>query len=182
MKRIVFIIVILAAIFASAGCGGTGDIGGDNGGSTGDPLIYIVDLCYINNEYVETGDEELPMVFYYRNQHMYAPEGRQYLALLDETLREIVIGSESVGTMITDKVQFNSVEVKDGTAYVDIAGENLSGSSLEEGLLISQIVYSLTGSFEEIESVQFLIDGEVTETLMGHYDTEKPYETGIYPI
>lgn len=177
MKRIVFIIIILAAALISAGCAGTGGAGG-----AGEPLVYIVDLCYINNEYVNTGNEELPMVFYYRNQHVYALEGRQYFSLLDETLREADIGNESVGTMITDKVQFNSVVVEDGTAYVDIAGENLSGSSLEEGLLISQIVYSLTGSFTEIERVQFLVDGKVAETLMGHYDTEGPYETGIYPI
>ena len=177
MKRIVFIIIILAAALISAGCAGTG-----GAGDAGEPLVYIVDLCYINNEYVNTGNEELPMVFYYRNQHVYALEGRQYFSLLDETLREADIGNESVGTMITDKVQFNSVVVEDGTAYVDIAGENLSGSSLEEGLLISQIVYSLTGSFTEIERVQFLVDGNVAETLMGHYDTEGPYETGIYPI
>jgi len=177
MKRIVFIIIILAAALISAGCAGTGGAGG-----AGEPLVYIVDLCYINNEYVNTGNEELPMVFYYRNQHVYALEGLQYFSLLDETLREADIGNESVGTMITDKVQFNSVVVEDGTAYVDIAGENLSGSSLEEGLLISQIVYSLTGSFTEIERVQFLVDGNVAETLMGHYDTEGPYETGIYPI
>jgi hypothetical protein len=65
-------------------------------------------------------------------------------------------------------------------AYVDLVGDGLFGSSLEESLLISQIVSSLVVSFEEIENVQFLIDGEVADTLMGHIDVSEPFERGIY--
>jgi len=183
MKKKTIIALIIVVTLLTTGCL-SGSKPKDNDVDTGlvdpDDLVYIVDLCYVDKEYVETGDEEIPAILYYRNHHIFAPEGKQYLTLLDVTLRENVIGSESIITMITDKIQFNSVTVKDGTAFVDLVGEELWGSSLEEGLLISQIVLALRGSFEEIERVQFLIDGEIQLTLMGHYDTEEPYETGIH--
>lgn len=176
MKRI--ILLIIAAMLAATGCGGGKDVDGE----AGEPLVYVVDLCYINDEYLAAEDEAMSAFHYYRSVLIYAPEGEQYYVLLNETLRDNPLGIESFCTMITDKVKFNSVKVQDGTAFVDISGENLSGSSLEEGLLISQIVYSLTGSFEEVERVQFMVDGETPETLMGHYDATEPFETGIYPL
>jgi len=166
-----------AIVLIMAGCGG-GAPGYEKG--AGPELIYIVDLCYVNSDYLATGDEDLSAVRYYQRHNMYALKGKQYLTLLDVALRGNELGIEGVDTMITDKIQFNSVEVKEGTAFVDIAGKNLSGSSLEEGLLISQIVNSLTGSFYEVENVQFLIDGKSAESLMGHYSIEGPFETGIY--
>ena len=180
VRRIRFILFILAAMLILAGCGGGDSPGGDI--DPGQELVYIVDLCFVNAEYAITGDEELPALRYYPRQNMFAIQGEQYFTLLDVMLREGMSGIESLDTMIDDRVQFNSVEVSGNTAFVDIKGAGLSGSSLEEGLLISQIVNSLIGSFEEVERVQFLVDGETTDTLMGHYDASQPFETGIYPI
>ena len=182
MKRFVLALAALAVAITVCGCGGGSGSGEGGFSSGGEPQVYVVDLCYANKEFLSTEDEELPAIQYYRNHHIFAPEGQQYYVLLDETLRENPFGIESIDTVITDKIVFNSVKVEDGTAYVDIAGENLSGGSLEEGLLISQIVNSLTGSFEEVERVQFLVDGKATDTLMGHYSAKEPYESGIYPV
>ena len=183
MKKIFMALLIAAAVLAAAGCGGETTGGGENGeNGNSDERVYIVDLCYVNGAYAETGDEELTAIYYYVNQHIFAEEGAQYFTLLDTTLRYGAEGIESADTMVTDKVRFHAVDVKDGTAFVDLNGDDLSGSSLEEGLLISQIVYSLLGSFEEVDRVQFLIDGETAESLMGHYDTAEPFETGIYPL
>ena len=181
MKRISTILLIFTIIFIIAGCGGsTTDEGPDI-----DPdqeLIFIVDLCFINAEYAITGNEELSALSYFQNHNMFSVQGKQYFTLLDVMLRDMPFAEDSgIDTMIDDRIQFRSVEVKEGTAFVDIAGAGLSGSSLEEGLLISQIVSSLRGSFEEIERVQFLVDSKVPETLMGHYDTSEPFEEGIYP-
>jgi len=177
MKRILAAILILTAAFAAGGCSKGG------GAATGDTeLAYIVNLYFVNSKYAATGDDTLPALSCYEKQTLMAKNGEQYFALLDTALRDGAPGSGEIDTMITDKVQFNSVEVKDGVAYVDIKGDGLSGSSLEEGLLISQITDSLISSFEEIKKVQFLIDGNVPETLMGHYDTTQPFETGIYSL
>jgi len=180
VKRIFIILLIFAVMLMAVACGGSTPNAPDNGGDAANEIVYVVDLCYVNNEYVTTGDEDVSALLYYPNHHMFAPEGKQYFTLLDVVLREDQLGVEHIVTMIDDRIQFHSVEVKDRTAFVDIAGEGLSGGSLEEGLLISQIVSALRGSFEEIDRVQFLIDGKVPETLMGHYDTTQPYETGIY--
>ena len=170
----VIVLLIFAVVIVSAGCG--------EERSANEPIIFIMDMCYVNSEYLSTGNEEVPAVLYFENEHFYALEGKQYFMLLDTVLRENPLGLNGVDTMITDKIQFNSVEVVEGTAFVDIKGEGLSGSSLEEGLLISQIVNSLMGSFDEVHRVRFLVDGETAETLMGHYDAENPYEEGIYTV
>ena len=174
MKRKLIVLLMFTIMLVMAGCG--------DGIDPDQELVFLVDWCFINMEYVETGDQTLPPLFYFQNQTLFSLPGKQYFTLLDEALRRVPFAPESgVGTMINDRIQFHSVEVRNGTAYVDMVGAGLSGSSLEEGLLISQIVSSLIGSFEEIDRVQFLIDGEVSDSLMGHYDTAYPFEEGIHP-
>jgi hypothetical protein len=143
-------------------------------------LIYVVSFGYVCNEYVETGVYDGHPLVFIQNQNMFAYAGQQYFTLLDDRLRNVPEGMDRAATMIDDRVHFNSVTVRRGTAYVDIASAGLFGSSLEEGLLVSQIVSSLVVSFEEIERVQFLVDGNVTDTLMGHIDVSAPFERGIY--
>ena len=178
MRRVFALLLISLLAFLSAGCGSEAP----DSAKDAVELVYVVDLCFINDEFSGDEDGPEPAMRYYQNQHIYAVEGKQYFTLLDEVLRENPFGSDSLGTMITEKIQFNSVVVRDGTAFVDLKGENLSGSSFEEGLLISQIVITLMGSFSEVERVQFLVDGEITESLMGHYDATEPFEDGIYSI
>ena len=143
-------------------------------------LVYVVSFGYVCNEYVTTGVYDGHPLVFIPNQTMFAYAGEQYLVLLDERLRNVPDGMERAATMIDDRVQFNSVTVRRGTAYVDLVGDGLFGSSLEESLLISQIVSSLVVSFDEIERVQFLVDGRTTDTLMGHVDVSTPFERGIY--
>ena len=179
MRKKIIVLVLILLLSAGVGCGGNG---AQDAIDPNVELVFVVDLCYVDSEYVLTGDDDISALRYYSRQHIFALPGEQYMTLLDVILRENHLGISGLETMITDNVQFNSVRVEDGTAFVDLAGENLSGGSLEEGLLISQIVYALTGSFDEIERVQFLVDGEIAETLMGHFETDSPFETGIYPL
>jgi len=167
-KVIVIALILVMAVFAS-GCR-----------DEPEELVFVVSFSYVCNEYVTTGDYDGHPLVFIRNQSMFAHESQQYLMLLDDRLRNVPAGMDRAATMIDDRVQFNSVTVRGGTAYVDMAGEDLFGSSLEESLLISQIVSSLVVSFEEIERVRFLIDGDAVDTLMGHIDTSEPFERGIY--
>ena len=52
---------------------------------------------------------------------------------------------------------------------------NLTGSAVEEQLLISQIVETLMQSYDEVQSVSFTVDGEEAETLMGHVDITESF-------
>jgi hypothetical protein len=143
-----------------------------------DTVLFPVTLYFVNSEYVETGNENIPAMITKTN-NLYCGEGEQYDSLL-VLLRSIPDDLNGAETTITDKIKFRTVKVNDKTAYVDISSEDLSGGSLEEGLFISQIVHSLKASVREIEEVQFFVDGKIAESLMGHYDVTRPYSEGIY--
>jgi len=167
---ILVVVLVVAIVVAAFAC---------NRGPAGE-LVYVVSLGYVCRQYVETGTYDGHPLVFIQNQNMFAYAGEQYLRLLDYRLRSVPEGMHRAATMIDDRIQFNSVRVRQGTAYVDLVGDGLSGSSLEESLLISQIVSSLVVSFNEIQRVQFLVDGSRVDSLMGHIDASQPFEKGIY--
>jgi len=128
-----------------------------------------ITLYFPNKAYVNTGDELLAKIL---------PEKR--LVSIGNKIKEKVIVEELLKgpnginlDKLSDKLKLIDVKVQDGTAFVDFKGEGLSGGSLEEELAVDSIVNSLTEDIN-IKQVQFLIDGKVVETLMGHIDTSKP--------
>lgn len=135
---------------------------------------YDVKLYYANMEYINTGDESLTSMlgpFDYTLQSV--NKGEQYsllLAALSDTH-----GEDDAYTMTSDVI-FNSATVENNTAYVDIKseGSRLDGSALEEMLFLEQVVSALTDSFSEITQVQFTVDGQIKETLMGYMHTSSP--------
>lgn len=71
-----------------------------------------------------------------------------------------------------------SVDVKDKVAAVDFSEELISkhwGGSTGETMTIMSVVNTLT-ELDSIEKVQFLVEGEVMESLLGHWDTSTPIE------
>ena len=168
---LMLLVLLCATLFFSTGC--TGD-------EVDREKEYRVTLFFASNAYVQSGDEELDHLIMVDDILMTAEEGNQYFNLIDKGLRTIPEGINGATTMIVDRINLNSVTVKEGTAFVDLAKDQLNGGSMEEGFLISQIVESLLASFEEIEQVQFLVDGVAAESLMGHFDTTVPYSEGIY--
>ncbi|MCF6464668.1 GerMN domain-containing protein [Clostridium sp. Cult2] len=131
-----------------------------------------VTLYFANKEYVETGDESLEKLI---------PEKRivEYgdISLEERIVKELIKGpdSEKLNTVIPSNVKLLGVEVADGTAFVNFAGEGLYGGSMQEDFTIAQIVNSLV-ELESVERVQFLIDGQKAETLMGHIEISEPFE------
>lgn len=129
-------------------------------------------LYFANTEYVETGNEEL--------EHL-IPEERlvEYndTSLEEAIVRELIKGPESEGlsSPIPSTIQLLGVEVSEGTAYVDFANEGLHGGSLQEYFTIEEIVNSLL-ELDSVDRVQFLIDGEKSDSLMGHYEIVDPFE------
>lgn len=181
MKRksllsILLCVILVIVMFGATGCtkkAATEEPSGDTAVTTQD---YRVTLFFANEEYIATGDESLEK-FMVSESEMTSEPGKAYQAALD-LLR--TAPEKGYSTVITDQIKFNEVYVEGDTAYVDLSSEGLNGGSLEETFLISQIVDTLINTFKEIKQVQFLVDGEVAETLMGHVDAAQPFNKDLF--
>lgn len=126
-------------------------------------------LYYVNKEYVVTGNEALDKVVPVEKEITMGKEPLESIIMAElqkdpeDDKLETAIGS----------LKILSVDVAENIAYVNISSEKLNGGSLQETLVLSQIVYSLT-ELPEVEAVQFFVDGGKRETLMGHFTIEEP--------
>ncbi len=131
-----------------------------------------VTLYFANKEYIETGNEDLEKLI---------PEKRviEYgdISLEEAIVEELIKGpeGENLSSPIPSTAQLLSVELSEDTVYVNFAGEGMYGGSLQESFTINQIVASLL-ELDGVHKVQFLIDGEKTDSLMGHLEIEEPFE------
>jgi len=134
-----------------------------------------VTLYFVNDEYIQTGNESLEKLI---------PEEWEmeelHISVEEAIVRGLMEGPKTEGlrTVIPATAKLLGVEVKDGTAFVNFAYEGLSGGSLEETYTINQIVASLT-ELDTVDRVQFLLDGEKGDSLMGHYGIAEPFEKPI---
>jgi len=177
MKKFTMLVLIMAALVISAGCG---MLPGGNQGNPqpGDTIVppepdgetMELTLYFANKEYVLTGDESLGRLL---------PEKRTITLankpLAQAAVEELMKGpeGEGMGTVIPPRIKLIDVEVAEKTAYVNFSGDGMNGGSMEETFLISSVIMTLT-ELEDIDSVQFLVDGKKTETLMGHFYTMDP--------
>lgn len=165
-------VTVLLSGLVLAGCNN----GSSNQKPAGDTEEFTATLWFINPEYLETGDDSLARYIVDERDIQISAEDNRYLAALD-ALTELPEQDEAA-TMVKEKGEIKSVALgEDGkTAIVDFDSEKLgSGGSEEELCLIEQIVWTLTESFDEIDQVEFTVDGSTTETLMGHMDVTVPY-------
>lgn len=163
------VLILSTVLMSLTGCGK--DPVTEEPNETPDLKTYRIALFYANEEYVATGDETMEKFLVYEQELQSAPEDVYFGAV--ELLR--ATPEEGYATMLGDQIKLNQVYLEGDTAFVDFNSEGLSGGSLEEIFLISQVVNTLINSFEEVKQVQFLLDGQVPETLMGHVGTENPF-------
>ena len=179
-KRVVLILlcaVLAFGLFGLTGCGGS-DPGNEepNGSTELEEKEYRITQFFANEAYIATGDEALEKFMVYESE-MTSNPGDVYLDAL-ELLK--ASPEEGYSTVVTDQVKFNDVYLEGDTVYVDLDSNGLNGGSLDEGFLISQIVNTLINSFDEVKQVQFLVDGEVVESLMGHVGTADPFTKDVF--
>lgn len=175
-KRILFILLCVVLIFGMVGLTGCGKGQGSDGPDIPEDQSYQITLFFANEKYIATGDESLEKFMVYQSELTSRP-GDVYLDAL-ELLKNPP--EEGYSTVITDSIKFNDVYLKGDTAFVDLDSNGLNGGSLDETFLISQIVDTLTNTFSEIKQVQFLVDGEAAETLMGHVDASEPFAKDLF--
>ncbi len=97
-------------------------------------------------------------------------------SLEEKTLQSLKIKPKDSKTFnaVDENIKFNSVKVQDKIATVDLSGDNLNGASTQEAFLIDSVVAALT-SLDTVDKVQFVVDGEKVESLMGHIEVTKPF-------
>jgi hypothetical protein len=134
-----------------------------------------IQLSFIAEEYVLTGEGE---PFAEESRVLDTSGDDRYMVVLD-ALRE---PPEGMTTVLKEDYHIQSVRISliGRTAMVDLASEGLSGGSMEEELLIAQIVRTLMLNFSNIASVQFTVDEKMTDTLMGHFGVDRPFTLEPY--
>ncbi len=139
-------------------------------------LQTVVTLYFPNQKYIEFGQEADN---YYLTEERTVPAEETNLAQF--VVMELLKGplnTPNASSGIPTSVQLNRVKEIDRTAYVDLKQEGLNGGSLQEYFLINQVVKSLL-ALDNVEAVQFLVDGKVVETLMGHYEVSQAFTSEI---
>lgn len=134
---------------------------------------YRLLLYYANTEYIETGDEDVPKMMEPLVVKMRSTPAEVYTDTIEYLMQ--IPSDPKYTTMVPESLIINSTEVEDGTAFVDLSSRNLNGGSLQETIMITQIVNSLLKSFDEVDRVQFLVDGAPAETVMGHVMATDPF-------
>lgn len=139
----------------------------------GEEQSYKVTLTYPSSDYIVNGDEENKKV----TEQVTIDASKD--DIVNKVLEQLAQspkaeGAESVGL---DKFDFSKSKLDGTTAVVDLAGD-LSGGSLEEDVLARSIVNSLL-SVDGIKAVEFTVNGEKAESLMGHVDISEPFTKNL---
>ena len=95
-------------------------------------------------------------------------------------VQELIAGpvNDSLYPTIPPETRLISVKLEAGTAMVDFSQEIISkhwGGSTGETMTIMSLVNSLT-ELSEVDRVQILVEGEVVDSLLGHWDSSEPIE------
>lgn len=131
-----------------------------------------VTLYFANKKYTETGDETVEKLISETRTVEVKDENIE-----DAVIRELMKGPESdeLSNVIPPTAKLLGVQVDNGTAVVDFASEGLNGGSMQEFFTLNQIIASLL-EMEGVDRVKFLVDGKETDSLMGHYGIEEPFD------
>ena len=132
-----------------------------------------VTLYFANKKYADTADESLEKLIGEKRNIKYSD-----ISLEEAIIAELMKGPEDEDNLYTEippTAKLIDVKVEDSLASVNFASEGMNGGSMQEAFTINQIVASLL-ELDNIDKVQFLLDGEKTESLMGHYGIDQPFD------
>lgn len=174
MKKVIVLFLIIISLVAMVACGKevkTPEDENKNGVVDPKPQVEKVEvtLYYMNQEYIVTGNEALEKLIPVKREVMIG----------ESPIEEVVMAElqkkpeDNKLSTALEELKILSVETAENTAYVNFSSEKLYGGSLQEMAVITQVVMTLT-ELPGIEQVQFLVDGSIRETLMGHDLIEEP--------
>lgn len=139
----------------------------------GEEKSYDVTLTYPSTAYIVDGDEDNKKVT--EQVTVKATKDDIITKVLDQLSQAPETeGAEPVGL---DKFDYSKSKLDGTTAVVDLSGD-LTGGSLDEDVLARSIVNSLL-SVKGIKAVEFTVNGEKAESLMGHVDISEPFTKNL---
>lgn len=139
----------------------------------GEEKSYNVTLTYPSTAYIVDGDEDNKKVT--EQVTVTATKDDVITKVLDQLSQAPETeGAESVGL---DKFDYSKSKLDGTTAVVDLSGD-VTGGSLDEDVLARSIVNSLL-SVKGIKAVEFTVNGEKAESLMGHVDISEPFTKNL---
>ena len=139
----------------------------------GEEKSYNVTLTYPSTAYIVDGDEDNKKV----------TEQVTVTATKDDIITKVLDQlsqapeTEGAEPVDLDKFDFSKSKLDGTTAVVDLAGD-VTGGSLDEDVLARSIVNSLL-SVDGIKAVEFTVNGEKAESLMGHVDISEPFTKNL---
>ncbi len=71
---------------------------------------------------------------------------------------------------------FNSVTVKDGDVTVDLSLPEEARLGAPGEVLALEAIRNTVFQFDEVKSLDLLLDGQAVESLMGHEELEHPFK------
>lgn len=168
-SRLLAIGLILLLALGVAGCGKKGGTGQESSsqGPSANPAPEKVTLYFGDREAMYLLPEEREVV-----------KGDDSLAAV--VIEELIKGPQNTSAVrtIPEGSKLLSVSVEDTVAYVNFSKEFQTkhwGGSAGESMTLYSIVNSLA-KLPEIDKVQFLLEGNKEESILGHADTTVPIE------
>lgn len=149
--------------------------------------IVISPKASFQHEILKTEETMKVLIFFPSSEDEFLhPEERKILKTyslsnqVKQVILEILKGSEREHiNPIPSQTKIREVYIgKDGTAYLDLSSDFVSGNSggsSSEIEAIYTIVNSITFNFPNIKRVRFLIDGMEKETLKGHLRLDRSF-------
>jgi len=108
-----------------------------------------------------------------------------------DRIRQIVLAlvegpKQGAGGALSPSADIRAVFLaQDGTAYLDLSKSSLAAFNPgieSETLAVYSIVDSLTANLSEVKRVEFLVQGQQTDTLDGHADLSSPFAPDLSRI
>lgn len=131
-------------------------------------------LTLVNQQFLAKGNAD--QIFVLTDAQVKgAGRAELYLNTVNALRESKIKGLNGFATAFKDEYTIINLTEEGGEVVVDFSSRNLEGSSLDEKLLITQIIETLMQSFDEVDSVAFTVDGEEAETLMGHVDITESF-------
>lgn len=165
-------ILMALLLLVSTGCAKQPET--QNNNNTGEPLISSK----------PKQQTEVVKLYFAGEQAMYLKPEIREIKLRGETLpaaviRELIKGPsrEDLSSTIPEQTKLLSFQAIDGVAYVNLSKEVRSehwGGTTGEYMTVYSIVDTLADLRTGIEKVQFLVEGEKQETLVGHLGVFEP--------
>ena len=156
--KVVIMLIVISLFMALTGCGNRQRVG----------------LAVVNPQFLLKGKAD-QILLTVDTEVKGSGRAELYLNTLNALQESRLKGKDGVATAFRDDYTVINVNEKKGDVIVDFSSRNLTGSAVEEQLLISQIVETLMQSYDKVKSVSFTVDGEEAETLMGHVDITESF-------